>query len=72
MSYAALSVRMLGVQKMLRTQPGQLAQVDQTDISYHVASCSATKTRVKKGEGKDVWSDGIYLPKKPLRVMSPV
>ena len=72
MSYAALPVMMLGVHKMLGTQPGQLAKVDQKDISYHVASCSATKARVKKGEGKDIWSDGIYPPKKPLCVMSPV
>ena len=33
------------------TQPGQLTPTDQTDIPYHMASCSAIKSWGKKKEG---------------------
>lgn len=46
-------------------QPGQLTQTEQRDISYHKASCSAIKARVKEEWG-DIWRDSVCLLKKPL------
>ena len=37
------------------TQPGQLTQVGQRDIPYHMASCSAMTAGAKKEEGGVVW-----------------
>jgi len=52
------------------TPPGQLTPADQRDVAYCTTPCSAYKAggrRKKKVE--DIWSDGVCLPKKPLRVM---
>lgn len=54
------------------TQPGQVAPKDRGDVPYHRASRSAMKAGVKKEERGGTRSDGSYLPKKPLRTMSPV
>lgn len=57
----------LEVHKKLRG----VTPVDQRDIPYHVVSCSSIKYGVNKEEGWDVWSNGVCIPKKPLRLMSP-
>ena len=52
------------------TQLGQLTQTDQRDMPDHRMSGSAYKLGKKKEWG-DVQSDGVCLPKSPLRVMEP-
>ena len=53
------------------TQLGQRTPTDQRDIPYHMTSCSAYRAGGRRRKGGDIWSDGICLPKSPLRVTEP-